>query len=348
MKPRKVFLDANIVIQEGKPPGGPLLIRLKYLVNAGLITLFTTDLTRQEVAKRYAKNDYKVVEKVSQHRFREIVKDVLGTELPETTETELKAKLLESYEQSTKAMFNNLNCKTLEIDNVKPSVVFSAYAADMGFFTQEGKKNQFPDAFIFECLKAEASSKEQIIIVSNDRDFEKPVEGEAIFSLVKSLPELFESLELKVDAPNIEDFLEHHEDELLEAVNSELDCWGLIGDVPDSEIEKTNVTGVEMKKPLSFGSTEEGGSILVVGRLLVKANVSYTHPDWDTAYHFYENKYFFPSESVSGETNVVFNVDVSMSVAVNEDGNPKNIEELRFLSGDFQHVEIHRYDDLGW
>ena len=125
----KVFLDANVVIQAGKPPGGPILARVNDLVGAGLITVLTTDLTCTEVAKKHAENDYEVIKEVAQPHFRKIVEEVLGTKLPTTTVAELRSKLAEAYEQSTKALFKDLVGKTLAIDNIKPSTVFSAYAA---------------------------------------------------------------------------------------------------------------------------------------------------------------------------------------------------------------------------
>ena len=344
MKPTKVFLDANIMIKAGKPPGGPVLVRLKDLVNAGFITVLTTDLTCREVAKKHAENDYDVIKEVGRPHFRNIVKAVLGTELPETSKTELKAKLAEAYEQSTEAMFKELNCKMLVIDNVKPSIVFSSYAADEGFFTHRGKKNQFPDAFIFECLKTEASSNETMIIVSNDGDFDKPVEDVPRISLVKSLPELFETLGLKVDAPDVEDFLKHHEEELLEAVNNELDCWGITGDIEYSEIEEANVTDVEAMELISFGSATKRGSILVVGSLSVRAKILYIYPDWNEAIYDSEDKRLIPVRYLRGGDDVSFNVDVSMSLAVDEKGNPEYIKKLNFRNSGPQHVEFYRYD----
>ena len=344
----KVFLDANVVIQAGKPPGGLILSRLKELIDAGFITVLTTDLTCQEVVKKHAENDYNVIKEVGRSHFRMIVEEALGVRLPNITKSELEAKLTETYEQSTKAMFKDLRCKTLVIDNVKPSTVFSAYAASEGFFTHEGKKDQFPDAFIFECLKAEATGEGPVIIVSNDGDFDKPVKSEAHISLVKSLPELFETLGLQVDAPEVTDFLERHKKQLVEVVDSELEDWGLIGDVEDSEIEETNVTEVEAMELMSFGSTNKGGPILVVGRLSVKVNVSYTHPDWDHSIYDSEDKRRIAFEDVRGETEVSFDVDVSMSVTVDEDGGPERIEELSFRNDDFQYVELHPYYDYSW
>lgn len=76
----------------------------------------------------------------------------------------------------------------------------------------------------------------------------------------------------------------------------------------------------------------------------VKANVSYTHPNWDEAMYDSEDKRLIPFEDVSGETEVTLDVDVSMSIGVNEDGDPAEIEELRFRNSDFQYVELHPHD----
>lgn len=340
----KVFLDANVVIAAGKPPGGPILARVADLVEADLITVLTTDLTVTEVAKKHAENDYEVVKEVGRAHFRKIVEEVVGTALPDVTKAQMRAKLASAYDASTKAMFKSLGAKTLGIDDVKPSKVFAAYAAGEGFFTGEGKKDQFPDAFIFECLKAEASKKEPVIIVSNDGDYVKPAGSEKHISLVKSLPDLFKVLGLEIEAPEVGDFLEEHKAELVEAADGELADWGLIADVEDAEIDETTVTDIEVKDLTTFKPSEEGGSILVVGRMSVKANVSYTHPNWDEAMYDSEDKRLIPFEDVSGETEVTLDVDVSMSIGVDEDGNPAEIEELRFRNSDFQYVELHPYD----
>src|SRR5207249_582617 len=57
---RKVFLDANVVIGAGKPPGGPELSRVIDLVEAELVTVLTTDLTITEVVKKHVQNDFEL------------------------------------------------------------------------------------------------------------------------------------------------------------------------------------------------------------------------------------------------------------------------------------------------
>lgn len=344
-KTPKVFLDANVVIAAGKPPGGPIFARVGDLVSAGLITVLTSDLTVTEVAKKHADNDYEVISEVGRSHFRKMVEEVLGAKLPTITKAEIKAKLAASYEASTKTMFEGIGAETLKVDDVKPSAVFSAYAASEGFFSGEGKKDQFPDAFIFECLKPEAAKHEPVIIVSSDGDFDKPVVAEANIALVKSIPELFSKLGLQVKAPEIDEFLKTHTDELIAAADLEVRNLGLIGDVEDSEIDETTVTAVEIISLKSFGSVEKDGPILVIGQLRVTADASFTHPDWDTATYDSEDKVLIPRDDVAGETEVEFDVDFSMSILVDEQGVPEHVEELRFRGDNFIVVSLNPYEN---
>tara|TARA_R110002110_G_scaffold376568_2_gene586506 strand:- start:14138 stop:15064 length:927 start_codon:yes stop_codon:yes gene_type:complete len=304
----------------------------------------TTDLTITEVTKKHAQNDYDLIKDVGLPHFRERVKDIMGVEIPEISKSELKARISDSYLTSTTAMFRDLGAKTLEIDGVQPSTVFDAYASEEGFFSGEAKKSQFPDAFIFECIKAEAKDDTPVIIVSNDGDFKKPVDEIENISLVSSLPDLFEFLGLQVDAPVLDEFFKIKEAELVEAVQNELDDWGLIGDVEESEVEDAAVSEVKVQDLTSFGSIEKGGAILVVARLSVKADVVYTHPNWDTAMYDSEDKTLYPWEDVSDETEVELSIDVSMSITVDKDGNPQEIGDLRFRSSNYLLVELHPFE----
>lgn len=341
----KVFLDANIVITAGKPPGGPEIARIVDLVEAGLISLLTTDLTITEVAKKHIKNDFETIKEISQPHFRQIVEGATGVALPVIKRPELREKLKAIYDKSTAEMFKALGAKTLQIDDVKPSVVFNSYAAGEGFFAGDGKKDQFPDAFAFECLKQEASKKRPVIIVSNDGDFDGPVKSEKHISLVKSLPELFKALGLKMEAPELDAFFAAHDDDLVEGIDKELNSWGLQSDdVMDAEIDEVTVNSAEIKKFTAFKPIEAGGPILVVGTIDVEALISFTHPNWDEAMYDSEDKVLIPFEDESGEAEIALTIEVAMSIGVNEEGDPDEIEALRFRNSDFQYVTLYPPD----
>ena len=48
--------------------------------------------------------------------------------------------------------------------------------------------------------------------------------------------------------------------------------------------------------------------------------------------------------SESGETEIELTIDVAMSIAVDEAGNPEEIEALRFRNSDFQYVTLYPPD----
>jgi len=340
-KPR-VFLDANIIISAGKPPGGPMMKRVTELVHAEIIDIITTDLTETEVAKKHISNDYEVIKDISKPHYRKIAKEA-GIEIPEATKHQIKEKIAKKYETSTEKMFKDLNAKKLSIDEVKPSTVFKDYANKEGFFSGEGKKDQFPDAFIFECLKKEAEEA-PIIIVSSDGDYLAPVKNEDKIFLVKSLTDLFKHLELEFEEPKLEEFLAQNNNELIDIVEAELNDWGLIGDVEDSEIDEISVKNLKIEKTVAFKPTTEDDPILLTGSLHVTAEVSYTHPDWDSAAYDSEDKRLIPFDEVCGETEMELFIDISMSISVDEDGTPIEIEEFRFRNSHFQYVELHPYD----
>ncbi|MBZ9974202.1 hypothetical protein [Mesorhizobium sp. BR-1-1-10] len=94
---KKVFLDANVIIRAGRPPGGPLIDRIVDLVNADFVAVVATDLTLIEVAKKHADNDFNVIKDVGRQHFRRLVRETLGVELPEIGKDKLRQRLDEKY-----------------------------------------------------------------------------------------------------------------------------------------------------------------------------------------------------------------------------------------------------------
>lgn len=87
-----VFLDANVMIRTGKPPGDPLFHRLVDLVKAEFITVLTTDLTKDEIKKKHVENDYKVVKEFGRPHFRKLVEGLCGVSMPEIDKDEINAR----------------------------------------------------------------------------------------------------------------------------------------------------------------------------------------------------------------------------------------------------------------
>jgi hypothetical protein len=129
---RKVFLDANVVIRAGRPPGGLLIPRVVDLVDAGYVKAVTTDLTKMEVAKKHAANDFEVIGHLTKRRVRDLADEILDIKLPGISPTELHQKLLGKYQNSVEDMFRSLRAETISIDSVKPGTDQSMCARSCG------------------------------------------------------------------------------------------------------------------------------------------------------------------------------------------------------------------------
>ncbi len=341
-RPHKVFLDANVVIRAGRPPGGPLISRVADLVDAGYVKVVTTDLTKMEIAKKHAGNDFEVVGDLTKRRVRDLAADILGVKLPGISPLDLHRKLLEKYQMSVEKMFRSLRAETLSIDTVKPSVVFDAYARKAGLFCDDAKKDQFPDAFIFEVLKAVATGREPLIIVSDDKDFAAAIKDAEHVSRLKSIADLFAEFGLMIEAaPDVDDFVDHNLDEIVTIVDNELNQWGLqVSDVDDAEIDESTVENVQFVDFRTFRTVDKGKDILVVGRIEMDVNVSYHHPDWDTATYDSEDKVLLPHHTVEGEKNIDVEADFNMTLKVDQHGKPTSIAEFSFNDDNFIWVSI--------
>ena len=207
--PINVFFDASSFITVGAPPGNVAFQRLVDLVHYGFISVVTTDLTVAEVINYHTQETFNALRPLADPRFRRLAATHFGIEFPSLSNAMTRDQIRLHVTDGVRRMFQSLGAKIFDINVVSPSVIFEAYAQNEGLFIAQNKKNQFPDAFIFECLKIMVSADSPILMVADDTDFDVPAEGEDNIDLVKSISGLFEKLGLKQDEPDydLEPFL---------------------------------------------------------------------------------------------------------------------------------------------
>jgi hypothetical protein len=57
-----------------------------------------------------------------------------------------------------------------------------------------------------------------------------------------------------------------------------------------------------------------------------------------------EDKVFIPFDNINGEKEINLSADFSMSICVNNKGEPIEIEGFRFKNRDFQYIELYPHD----
>ena len=121
----KIYVDSNLAIQLGKPPGGAVATRLIDMVAAGFVQVVTTDHSILEVAKVHANNDWKAIGHVASPHARELIQEHLGVEITPDQVVDLLPRLVEKYTLAVSEMFESMGATILSLDDVAPSSILS-------------------------------------------------------------------------------------------------------------------------------------------------------------------------------------------------------------------------------
>ncbi len=338
----RIFLDANIIIGAGKPPAGPIIKSLSQLAKAGLVEIVTTDITISEVGRYFARKDFDVLKNVTKSRFRKLATNQFKIDFPEISTGELFDSLFKVSRAQTQRMFNDIGAKTLKVDDVKPTTVFEDYFLGRGVFGPEAKKEQFPDAFAFACVKAYADKVGLVMVVTSDGDFTAAIGGAPLLTLRKNIPELLGDIGELVDVdPKLLAFVTDPDRDLATWFSDELQGWGLnVINPEDAEIYELSVVEVELHNVQSFGPIMPAAAHLLIGSAKMRVLANYEHPDWDSAMYDSEDKRLIPFESVSGESEIEIVAPFAMSVLVDEDSDFIEIDSVEFTDDDFLWVDL--------
>ena len=342
-KKHNIFLDANILI--ATPYDNPFLERLKQLSEESAITILTTAHTISEVANCKIEKEYKHLKCLSSEGMIPKMNYYFDTTIPEMSRRTIKNIIKEKSLQSAEELLTSLNAEAIDIDVVVPSLVLTAYANSEGMF-KDGKKDQFPDAFIFECLKARASGDTPIIIVSEDNDFHHPYcKDTANITCLKTIKQALTAIGMSKEDSELAGFIQSNTATMVKLVNDELSNYEIeIHDIDDGEVIGTSIENIKMSDVKNFGTDKSSGHLLVSCHIDARVNILYEHPDgdmavWDSA----TEEWFLPADKALGEHEIELEaIEVSLLISVDEDGEPKEIVDLNFNS--FDHLSIYIYD----
>ena len=322
-QPIQVFLDATTLIKVGPPPGNETFSRLVDLVQYGLITVVTTDLTIAEVVRHHSDVACDTLRPLFNPRLLRSASRYLRIQIPDISDRDVRERVQSQISEGVASMFSRLNTTVLKIDEVMPSKIFDDYDQNMGFFVNRNKKNQFPDAFAFERLKSVATPENPVLVVSDDPDFKSPVEAYAAFRLLDSIEALFGELGLLADDqhPSLEPFLRS-------ALTSNTDFLAYV-ELNDEHHHDYRVStvchGINIENMLAFRQLNEYElNILVNARVSVDLEVDLEYHDGT------------PPELELGRADVAFYA----SITTDSRRAPTDIAELRVYDCSLEWVGV--------
>ena len=316
----KVFMDADVAIGMGKPPGNWIFQRLVDLVNLGLVSIVTTDLTIGQIVKHHVNDAYETLAPLRQSHFRNVVSDVLGIELPHKRNADWRLALKTQFENGVAEMFGQLKAEIVSLDRVTPSEIFDDYVNASGFFNPRNKPDQFADAFIFAAVGQNATNDDPIIIVARDNDFDEPVRRKSGTMLLKSIEELFASYALDLKAPELPQL-----GEFLKNALTEDNLFRQEVELEDFELDRdwflsANIKDVLIGNVSAFDLFHYDDLVIAMVDVKVRLAVAYRYRNRDRGRDNYE----IDGCKTSGTA------EVTLFAAINlENGVPLTLEEVK-------------------
>ena len=320
----RVFMDADIAIGMGKPPGNYIFQRLVDLSNLGLISIVTTDLTMWQIVKHHVNDAYELLAPLRESRFRNVVSNVLGIDLPNKRNADWRLTLKTHYENGVAEMFGKLKAEIVSMDGVTPSDIFNDYMNDSGFFNPNNKPNQFEDAFVFAAVVEHSTNDDPIIIVARDNDFNEPASANPNVALLKSIEELCAWFALGMETPElpgIDTFLRGAllKDELFRH-EVELEDFELDSDW----ILNAHINDIVIRSVSAFKLFHDD---MVIAMVNVKVNLEVSYRNLGGDSYGYDNKVESSQTSETAEIALFAALDV-------EEGVPIAVEEVKLRGYD--------------
>lgn len=278
----KVYLDWDVLLDARMSFYTLDLQFLTHLVDSGIVEVLTTDLVMIEACTARARYDLLDIVDLASEHIRKTVKRCLGVNLPVLDRKQLWNVLEEKHRAEVSAIFTALKARQLALDETKPSMIFADYVGVRGFFDDSWHRENFANAFVFDCLKREASEQTPVIIASKDAVFEAPVKSEEHVSLVNSLPALFSALGLEVDRPDILEFLTTRQAEIIEVLNHKLEEWLFRKvDISEGGLDNYKIDSINFSDSIIFSKELFADQMLIIVDIETMGMMKFTQKDWN-------------------------------------------------------------------
>jgi len=258
-----IVLDTNILHQEGLESRNMQL--LSKLSNSGELKIYVPEMVRREfVSKKILESHDKLIE--AKNALIEISKKLLKNDpLRETLSDQEKnlTSLTDSVSSALKVQFENwareANAVELKADPAALDSIIDSYFSGAGAFRKPKNREDFPDAFVNQCIESLANKHDKIYIAIKDTAFKKHLETIPNITLSDSLKDFFQLEELQALNAKIDGLLKNVEalkeylsgqqfiDRLIEYLTSNEDPLSSI------YVEEQNIDGINNLDIDSFG-----------------------------------------------------------------------------------------------
>ncbi|MBX5152589.1 DUF4935 domain-containing protein [Rhizobium lentis] len=289
LRTRHVFFDTEVYRRAGFNVRNSQFSAFAKYVDAGRLSLHTTDITFAEVNRQITED---AADKVA--RLNKIGKDFgrisqFSGEIPKLPEIDQNALAQSMWRGVLDVLVNDFSANHIHAMNVPPRKIFDKYFAGKAPFEKRGSK-EFPDAFIVEAL-AEYCSKYQIkmYVVSGDAAMRDAAGSQGALIPLVSIDELLAACAAEADV-DLEPLAEalfglpDFDEQLIQALNDESGYMEGIyfGTLDDGTISEIFVDEIKAIDGYTLAAIDDDSvSLILEMPCILRATVNYVYVDPD-------------------------------------------------------------------
>jgi hypothetical protein len=358
MKMRYVFIDTSVFIQTGFFKEGGVTSNFFKLADKGQIKILLPEISKSEWKKHFIEGT------TIKNDILKMIRCAGSVDKDISTKLNASAQMINSYNNSLPQLFENkVKMKGVEIVGYDycehtAKVVFEKYFTQQKPFGKQGKKKEFPDAFILASLEQYAIINDipQIIVLSNDSDICKyksnllvPRKAEDVLDEI-NLEIAAENNRISIDVSKFKQYMANNGSQVLVdkiaflIVNylkkPELySCFSDIEEVHEPQVD-INIDGKNLKiQQIDENYITAECSVYIQGYVIVN-HFDEDESIWDSE----DKKYIYEKYR---DTKIEINSDIRLNLSyVRNELEMGQPHEIKLKSIDFSDLEENMADDF--
>lgn len=324
LQTRNVFIDTEFFVKAGLDFSSKTIESFKDICGGGELNHFTSTIVVREVKRKIAEHIGDAISGVNSFRRKAKILTNSNDVVIKNLFVQFDHKVIERHAIE---IFDNFlaesNTTVVDLSKVDGNEIVEMYFEQTPPFQGGKKKDEFPDAFTLLAVRGALKRREEIYVVSEDKDLIAYCEENPRFIQIESLSKLLDLYNAHDEDRSrfIKNYIDEHEEEIKASIKSQIEDADAYNSSTweDAEVEEFSILEVRDFEPSIIHIDDENCQI--VCDIEVRYKVKVTGPDYANGRYDREDDVIYTFEDTTQEEdgNLDFTVEIDLSYEV-EDG----------------------------
>ncbi|WP_248749637.1 PIN domain-containing protein [Pseudomonas sp. MWU15-20650] len=323
LQTRNVFVDTEFFVKAGLDFSSKTLESFKEICGAGELNHLTSTIVVREVKRKIGEHIGDAINGVNAFRRKAKILTNSNDEVIKNLFVPFDQKEIEKHAiQVFDDFLDDSNTTVVDLSKVDGNEIVEMYFDQQPPFQGGKKKNEFPDAFTLLAVRGALKVREEIYVVSEDKDLITFCEENPRFIQIESLSKLLDLYNSHDEDRSkfIKEYIEEHEEEIKQTIKSLIEDADAYNSSTweDAEVDEFSILGVGDFDPSIIHIDDENCQI--VCDVEVNYRVSVTGPDYANGRYDREDDviYTFEDTTQIEDGKLEFTVEIDLSYEVDD------------------------------